>query len=100
MRTTGRLTPISCGLVMLVAAMGVVALAQGRGAPGATNSFHRFNYSLDEMQPIAYPAQPIVTQHQITLQRETIKYTALSLIHISEPTRLGMISYAVFCLKK
>ena len=27
------------------------------------------------------------------------KYT-LSLIHISEPTRLGMISYAVFCLKK
>src|SRR5450756_1582241 len=24
----------------------------------------------------------------------------LSLIHISEPTRLGMISYALFCLKK
>ena len=28
------------------------------------------------------------------------KDPALSLIHISEPTRLGMISYAVFCLKK
>src|SRR5665648_298391 len=28
------------------------------------------------------------------------KYEYLSLIHISEPTRLGMISYAVFCLKK
>src|SRR5450756_2757816 len=28
------------------------------------------------------------------------KYPYLSLIHISEPTRLGMISYAVFCLKK
>ena len=28
------------------------------------------------------------------------KVWALSLIHISEPTRLGMISYAVFCLKK
>src|SRR5450756_3214620 len=27
-------------------------------------------------------------------------YVYLSLIHISEPTRLGMISYAVFCLKK
>ena len=27
-------------------------------------------------------------------------YRDLSLIHISEPTRLGMISYAVFCLKK
>src|SRR5450756_2804732 len=29
-----------------------------------------------------------------------IKLQVLSLIHISEPTRLGMISYAVFCLKK
>src|SRR5450756_2925356 len=28
------------------------------------------------------------------------KMLELSLIHISEPTRLGMISYAVFCLKK
>src|SRR5659263_83007 len=27
-------------------------------------------------------------------------FRTLSLIHISEPTRLGMISYAVFCLKK
>src|SRR5450756_3035208 len=27
------------------------------------------------------------------------QFVALSLIHISEPTRLGMISYAVFCLK-
>ena len=35
-------------------------------------------------------------------QGEKEKLTAylLSLIHISEPTRLGMISYAVFCLKK
>src|SRR5450759_90282 len=32
------------------------------------------------------------------LLKKTIK--ELSLIHISEPTRLGMISYAVFCLKK
>src|SRR5450759_1883034 len=28
------------------------------------------------------------------------EFRYLSLIHISEPTRLGMISYAVFCLKK
>src|SRR5450759_4948825 len=33
------------------------------------------------------------------VRRETVTYY-LSLIHISEPTRLGMISYAVFCLKK
>ena len=31
------------------------------------------------------------------IRRDTLE---LSLIHISEPTRLGMISYAVFCLKK
>src|SRR5659263_269403 len=33
---------------------------------------------------------------------EEVDFTnaTLSLIHISEPTRLGMISYAVFCLKK
>src|SRR5450756_835307 len=30
----------------------------------------------------------------------TYAFGGLSLIHISEPTRLGMISYAVFCLKK
>ena len=27
-------------------------------------------------------------------------FLVLSLIHISEPTRLALISYAVFCLKK
>src|SRR5665648_295849 len=32
--------------------------------------------------------------------RNTKLIINLSLIHISEPTRLGMISYAVFCLKK
>src|SRR5678815_3048607 len=35
---------------------------------------------------------------QITLQQLNIP--VLSLIHISEPTRLLSISYAVFCLKK
>ena len=35
---------------------------------------------------------------QAGIVRYCLKY--LSLIHISEPTRLGMISYAVFCLKK
>src|SRR5450759_5778707 len=52
-----------------------------------------------ENVPNAYPE----------MQRDAIKERAdimkgealfLSLIHISEPTRLGMISYAVFCLKK
>src|SRR5665648_1142459 len=33
-------------------------------------------------------------------ENSQIQALDLSLIHISEPTRLGMISYAVFCLKK
>ena len=33
-------------------------------------------------------------------KKATKRGVFLSLIHISEPTRLGMISYAVFCLKK
>src|SRR5665648_1092931 len=32
-------------------------------------------------------------------REDTQAMAHLSLIHISEPTRLGMISYAVFCLK-
>src|SRR5450756_3105795 len=35
-----------------------------------------------------------------TLDPTSRRLWHLSLIHISEPTRLGMISYAVFCLKK
>src|SRR5450759_2454154 len=36
----------------------------------------------------------------LPLKQRAPQRQALSLIHISEPTRLGMISYAVFCLKK
>src|SRR5450759_5860973 len=35
----------------------------------------------------------------VPLPVSTVYRVSLSLIHISEPTRLGMISYAVFCLK-
>src|SRR5450759_4303729 len=45
-----------------------------------------------------------VTRGQFAAFVKKTKYSTgdkcLSLIHISEPTRLGMISYAVFCLKK
>src|SRR5579859_7141790 len=64
--------------ILPVADLAVEAFAQGRGrgAVGATNGFYRFNYGQDEMQPISYPAQPIATQHKITLHNETIAYTA------------------------
>src|SRR5450756_8226 len=39
---------------------------------------------------------PILIALFVTLMMAVV----FALIHISEPTRLGMISYAVFCLKK
>src|SRR5450756_2142092 len=45
--------------------------------------------------------EPILEPDALIIQDPTllnqIDVFALSLIHISEPTRLGMISYAVFC---
>src|SRR5678815_3351286 len=41
----------------------------------------------------------IINVEYNTIQYNTTQYN-LSLIHISEPTRLLSISYAVFCLKK
>src|SRR5450759_4160614 len=38
--------------------------------------------------------------YEIRAVGQSQRAARLSLIHISEPTRLGMISYAVFCLKK
>src|SRR5678815_5699816 len=38
--------------------------------------------------------------HVSSGDRVYVHYLVLSLIHISEPTRLLSISYAVFCLKK
>src|SRR5450756_1315317 len=42
----------------------------------------------------------IAKRHSIRIVGPNCLGIILSLIHISEPTRLGMISYAVFCLKK
>ena len=51
---------------------------------------------------IANVMQMTEEQVKVTLfrARQTIKKKFSCLLHISEPTRLGMISYAVFCLKK
>src|SRR5450756_2199149 len=46
---------------------------------------------------LPYRQKPGIACHLGALEYEP---QMLSLIHISEPTRLGMISYAVFCLKK
>src|SRR5450759_3088568 len=55
----------------------------------------RHSASLDV--PMAPGKKEAVVVPDVVARNEGI---GLSLIHISEPTRLGMISYAVFCLKK
>jgi carboxypeptidase C (cathepsin A) len=73
------------------------AFAQGRGgAPGATNGFYRYNYGVDEVQPIQYPAEPIATQHTIKLHGDTIPYTArLGFIPIRHATS-GVVEGRLF----
>ena len=48
----------------------------------------------------SFPENFFITITGTNGKSTTCKLLYLSLIHISEPTRLGMISYAVFCLKK
>src|SRR5450759_4963790 len=55
-----------------------------------------FTFLLPELVRIQWPEQVPMLRTREDFEREYY----LSLIHISEPTRLGMISYAVFCLKK
>src|SRR5665648_1215573 len=43
---------------------------------------------------------PAGSDLDLDFRLEAVMEGVLALIHISEPTRLGMISYAVFCLKK
>src|SRR5450756_2859733 len=71
------------------------------------------NYSYFARLGHAVPSICVIAVHKIT-ERDAGHWSTsadaanqpaqmgehLSLIHISEPTRLGMISYAVFCLKK
>ena len=49
-------------------------------------------------KPVEKDSETLLEKQQKQLIYPSVIH--LSLIHISEPTRLGMISYAVFCLKK
>ncbi|HEX3876356.1 MAG TPA: peptidase S10 [Bryobacteraceae bacterium] len=77
MKKQMRITRKTCLILALTGAVCAGLYAQGRrGAAAATNDFYRFVYGDEAMQPINYPAQPITTQHQITLHGQTIDYTA------------------------
>src|SRR5450756_3092778 len=68
--------------------------------------YHHGNFSFGIVSPRpAYKDEQISRRkpgalHHLAFHADSRTEVDLSLIHISEPTRLGMISYAVFCLKK
>src|SRR5678815_1011992 len=69
--------------------------SSAHSAPPQIAAPMRCSFSLLQTQTIIQPTSPSENKSQ----PQTIYYQ-LRMIHISEPTRLLSISYAVFCLKK
>lgn len=92
----------TAGILLIAATAATTVFAQRRGAIStATNDFYRFNYSYGEpMQPINYPAQPITTQHEITLHGESIAYTAhvgfMPIHHATSGVAQGHLFYVYY----
>src|SRR5678816_889724 len=76
---------VACALALAP----ISVLAAGEAAPG---DVARLQGEIDRLK------QELADQRQLILQLMQAEQQ-LSLIHISEPTRLLSISYAVFCLK-
>src|SRR5450756_2400971 len=74
--------------------------------PSPTKSLCQTRFVSNRLRPMTMNAGRKVktkstsVEGKVNSQPATLSRITLSLIHISEPTRLGMISYAVFCLKK
>ena len=93
-------------LAVLMGVTAIAASAQGRGrgaTTGATNGFYRFNYGAEEMQPVTYPTQPIVTEHKITLHGQAIEYTAnvgfMPIRHATTGATQGHLFYIYYAKK-
>src|SRR5450756_2853947 len=87
----------------LLQSIDLAVAAEELGADGAYFRVHHFANQLGSPFPLlaaigARTSRIEIGTGVIDMRYENPMY--LSLIHISEPTRLGMISYAVFCLKK
>src|SRR5450756_2723645 len=87
---------------------GVERLMFGDIRPRATQGSRPGYTNYSRAQPQSTPQRTMTRQARTTHDFSDIILESrgdaedvldLSLIHISEPTRLGMISYAVFCLK-
>src|SRR5450756_1517888 len=76
-------------------------LLAGRELPGLGRSHQLLGLRVADLQtnhPSPTPGSPRSAEPVTCTSTFDERNGTLSLIHISEPTRLGMISYAVFCL--
>src|SRR5665648_1141619 len=90
----------------------IIIYKEGKPSKGLITAIKRMgiavNFSVTDKAKLASWIKSKFMQSNKKISQEALFYLqsiagsdlGLSLIHISEPTRLGMISYAVFCLKK
>src|SRR5678816_1378382 len=98
MTRSDRTFPVGPRLLALCAAIVAVILSVPMaGASAPTKS------QVESAHQAYQQAQATIQQYRAQIEAAQIQLNAaverLSLIHISEPTRLLSISYAVFCLK-
>src|SRR5450756_3041016 len=80
---------------------GVLSSDSGSLTAPLTWSYLAMNWGTPGARPEVLPGHTNQVESPcVTANEAPPESLLLSLIHISEPTRLGMISYAVFCLKK
>src|SRR5450756_3033026 len=86
--------------VLTEQAMRLLAKQSPKVAPKLTNIDARGGTLEIDGKVVQHPIPREIWDLGLRLRDMDANDVDLSLIHISEPTRLGMISYAVFCLKK
>ena len=64
--------------------------------PASRNTGATYNWMTTAIFSTAFGSIPVCLRRH-SRHQDLSSVDDLSLIHISEPTRLGMISYAVFC---
>src|SRR5450756_907596 len=95
-------TPVAMSSVMLIA-LGFAPMRAAMLALVANTAPVAFGALAVPITTLASPAVtglPVDKLGAMVGRQTPVLALFVSLIHISEPTRLGMISYAVFCLKK
>src|SRR5450759_3532267 len=93
---------MTLGLALALTAAGALSAQTAMGAPKKVPAAQPKPAIHAAKRPAVQVVRhvPLPRKRPLPAAGASAPVPSLSLIHISEPTRLGMISYAVFCLKK